>query len=456
MVSYWLDRDRDAAAPHRSALKGDQHADIAIIGGGFTGLWTAIELLERAQPLRVVICEADVVGYGASGRNGGFLDPSLTHGLLNGIRHFPDEIAHLDVLGVENFGRMCKAFDNYGIDADFEPVGNIEVATRAHQLPDLAEWAETEQHYGHRAEVLDQAQARARLNSPAVLGGIRRPDAGGVLDPVKLCHGLAAAAEGLGAVIHEGTPVTAIERAGSGVRLRTANGTLRCEQAVLATNAYSGRVLRRTRRHFVPVYDYVLVSDPLTDDQLASIGWSGREGMSDSGHQFHYFRLTADDRILWGGYDAVYYPGGRVGPRYDDRPATYATLERNFAAMFPQLAELTFPYRWGGPIATTSRFTPVFGTAMGGRIGYALGYTGLGVATTCFAARILADMLFDPGSDLLQLDYVRRAPFPFPPEPLRSAVVAVTRREIARSDEREGRRGLWLRMLDRFGIGFDS
>jgi glycine/D-amino acid oxidase-like deaminating enzyme len=453
MVSFWLDRDRPTP---RAALAGDTRADLAIVGAGFTGLWTAIEMLERAQPLRVVICEADVVGYGASGRNGGFLDPSLTHGLLNGVRHFPDEIAHLDVLGVENYGRMLKAFSDYGIDADFEPVGNIEVATRPHEVAGLQEWADVERQFGHRAEVLDQEQARARLNSPSVLGAIRRPDAGGVLDPAKLCHGLAAAAESLGVVIYENTRVTSIDRSGTGVTLRTEHGVVHCEQSVLATNAYSGRVLGRTRRHFVPVYDYVLVSEPLTAAQREAIGWAGREGISDSGNRFHYFRLTADDRILWGGYDAIYYPGGRVGPRYDHRPATYATLERNFAAMFPQLAGLGFPYRWGGPIATTSRFTPVFGTALGGRVGYALGYTGLGVATTCFAARVLTDMLLAPGSDLLALDYVRKAPFPFPPEPVRTAVVSMTRRAIARSDRKAGHRGLWLRTLDRFGIGFDS
>jgi glycine/D-amino acid oxidase-like deaminating enzyme len=451
--SFWLDRDRGTPRP---PLRGEQPANVVIIGAGFTGLWTAIELLERDPGQRVVLCEADVVGYGASGRNGGFLDPSLTHGLLNGLRHFPDEIERLEELSEENYARMRKAFADYSIEADFEAVGATEVATRDHELAGLAEWAEAESRFAHHVELLDQAQARGRLDSPAILGGIRRPDAGGILDPVKLCHGLAAAAERLGAVIYENSPVEALDRVGGDVAVRTNGGTARANHVVLATNAYSGKVLGRTRRHFVPVYDYVLTSEPLTADQRASIGWSGREGMSDSGNQFHYFRLTADDRILWGGYDAIYYSGGRVGPRYDHRPSTYATLEANFAAMLPQLANLRFPYRWGGPIATTSRFTPVFGSAMGGRVVYALGYTGLGVATTCFAARVLADMLLAPGSDLLALDYVRKMPFPFPPEPVRTAVVAVTRRAIAASDHHEGRRGLWLRMLDRFGIGFDS
>jgi glycine/D-amino acid oxidase-like deaminating enzyme len=454
VVSFWL--DHPAEPVRRARLEGYRSADVVIIGAGFTGLWTAIELLERDPALRVVICEADVVGYGASGRNGGFLDPSLTHGLLNGLRHFPAEIERLEELSRENYARMRTAFATYSIDADFEPVGNTEVATRAHELPGLAEWAEAETRFGHHVELLDREGAQARLSSPAILGGIRRPDAGGIIDPVKLCHGLARVAESLGAVIHESSPVTGIETAGTAATVRTGAGSIRCANVVLATNAYSGSVLRRTRRHFVPVYDYVLTSDPLTPEQRAAIGWAGREGMSDSGNQFHYFRLTADERILWGGYDAVYYPGGRVGPQHDDRAATYATLEANFAAMFPQLTGLRFPYRWGGPIATTTRFTPMFGTALGGRVVYALGYTGLGVATTCFAARVLADRLLAPGSDLLTLDYVRRMPFPFPPEPARTAAVSITRRAIARADDHNGRRGLWLAALDRLGIGFDS
>jgi glycine/D-amino acid oxidase-like deaminating enzyme len=453
VVSFWLDRDRRWPRP---PLVGERRVDVAVIGAGFTGLWTAIELLEREPGLTVAICEADVVGYGASGRNGGFLDPSLTHGLLNGRRHFPAELDRLEELAGENYARMRRAFDEYGIDPDFEPVGSTELATRAHEVAGLEDWADAERGVGHRVEVLDRLGALARLNSPVVLAAVHRPDAGGVLDPVKLCAGLATVAERLGATIFEGSRVVAIDRDATGLVIRTVGGALRCGRAVLATNAYSGRLLRRSRRQFVPVYDYVLTSEPLTAEQRESIGWAGREGMSDAGNQFHYFRLTADDRILWGGYDAVYYAGGRVGPRYDHRSATYATLERNFVRFFPQLADLSFPYRWGGPIATTSRFTPVFGVAMGGRLVYALGYTGLGVATTCFAARVLGDVLLTPDSDLLTMDYVRRAPFPFPPEPLRTGVVAVTRRAIARSDDHEGRRGPWLRMLDKLGVGFDS
>lgn len=453
MVSFWLDRDQP---PARASLQGEFTADVAIVGGGFTGLWTAIELLEREPTMSVIVCEADVVGYGASGRNGGFLDISLTHGLLNGLRHFPSEIDQLESYAVQNYARMRAAFDTYRMDIDFEPVGTTDVATKTHQVAELAAWAEMENSYGHVAEFLDADQARQRLNSPIVLAGVRRPDSGGVLDPAKLSRSLAAAADRLGAMIAEHSRVTSIRRAGTGVALTTPDATITAPHVVLATNAYSGGVMRRTRRRFVPVYDYVLMTEPLTDEQYASVGWQGREGISDAGNQFHYFRLTSDNRILWGGYDAIYYPGGNVSPEYDDRAATYRLLERHFRAMFPQLRDVTFADRWGGAIATTTRFTPMFGEALGGRLSYALGYTGLGVATSCFAARVLADKLLTPNSDVLRLDYVRKLPFPFPPEPLRTVAVSLTRRAIANADDREGRRGLWLATLDRLGIGFDS
>jgi glycine/D-amino acid oxidase-like deaminating enzyme len=206
----------------------------------------------------------------------------------------------------------------------------------------------------------------------------------------------------------------------------------------------------------VPVYDYVLVSEPLTADQREVIGWKGREGLSDAGNQFHYFRLTADDRILWGGYDAVYRYGGAVGPEHDGHAATFARLEAHFGQMFPALSGLRFTHRWGGAIATTTRFTPVFGQALDGRVHYALGYTGLGLAATRFAGRVLAERICDPTSPLLRMRYTSTEPFPFPPEPLRWVGVQMVRRALAKADRREGRRGPVLRTLDRFGIGFDS
>ena len=227
------------------------------------------------------------------------------------------------------------------------------------------------------------------------------------------------------------------------------------DQVVVATSAYSGW-LRRLASKFVPVYDYVLVSEPLTADDRWAIGWERRQGLSDSNNQFHYFRLTADGRILWGGYDAVYHYGSRVAPELDRRPATFDKLEAQFHRAFPQLEGLRFPYRWGGAIDTTTRFTVTFGQTMGGRVTYALGYTGLGVGASRWAGEVARDFILRPNSDRLKLHFIRSAPFPFPPEPLRSVAVNLVRNELDRADRNEGRRGLLLKTLDALGIGFDS
>jgi glycine/D-amino acid oxidase-like deaminating enzyme len=224
---------------------------------------------------------------------------------------------------------------------------------------------------------------------------------------------------------------------------------------VVATSAYSGW-LRRLSPIFVPVYDYVLVSEPLSPAQRAAIGWARRQGCSDANNQFHYFRLTADDRILWGGYDAIHHFGSRVGPELDRRPATFAKLEAQFFHTFPQLEGLAFPFRWGGAIDTTSRFTVTFGRTMGERVTYALGYTGLGVGASRWAGGVVRDLILRPDEDRLRLRVVSRPPVPFPPEPLRSATIETVRHELDRADRSEGRRGLLLQTLDALGIGFDS
>jgi glycine/D-amino acid oxidase-like deaminating enzyme len=453
--SYWL-----ARSPYKPGrvLRRDWRADVVIVGAGYTGLWTAHALLDNDPSLEIIVLEADTVGYAASGRNGGFLDPSLTHGLLNGIKHFPREIERLEELAAENYAGMQKFFAAHDVDCDFEPVGMFEVATRDHELADLAEAAETYRRYGHEVELLEAEQAQALLHSPRILGAVRRPGAGGVLDPAKLVRELARVARERGVVIHERSAVTGIDRTDSpthGMLVRTAKGTVSARRVVLATNAHTSRLLPSAGRRYVPVYDYVLVSEPLTPEQKALIGWAGREGVSDSGNRFHYFRLTSDDRVLWGGYDAVYRWRGPIGPDHDTDAATHAVLERNFAEMFPALADLQFPYRWGGAIATTSRFTATFGSKHDGRLVYALGYTGLGIAASRFAGQVLTEMLQAPDSPLLRLEMVRKPPFPFPPEPIRYAAVALTRRALAKADE-TGKRGPWLSLLDRVGIGFDS
>jgi glycine/D-amino acid oxidase-like deaminating enzyme len=471
--SPWLDGGSAFGPP----LVGDTSADVVVVGGGFTGLWTALELTERDPSLRVVLLEAERIGHGASGRNGGFVEPSLTHGIHNGLAHFPDEIDELVRLGAENHAALTAFVADHGIDGDLRPVGVIDVASEPWQLADLEEGVAAFERAGEKVELLDAAAMRAQVDSPTFLGGLHRPDGGGTVDPGKLVRGLARVATERGVTIHERTEVTGITAAGTGARVTTTSttpttpsttpttpsttptttpGEVTAGQVVVATNAYSKAVLPRTRHWFVPVYDYVLMTAPLTPAQLARIGWEGRQGLADAANQFHYYRLTADDRILWGGYDAIYRYGGPVGPRQDHRRATYDALARNFRRTFPQLPDVVFERWWGGPIATTTRFTVTFGEELDGRVVWALGYTGLGVATTRFAATVLADKLLDPDSPRLALKLTSTKPLPFPPEPVRSIGVHLTRRAIARSDRREGRRGPWLKALDTIGVGFDS
>jgi glycine/D-amino acid oxidase-like deaminating enzyme len=200
----------------------------------------------------------------------------------------------------------------------------------------------------------------------------------------------------------------------------------------------------------------VLVTEPLSAAQLASIGWSQRQGIGDGGNQFHYYRLTADNRILYGGWDAVYRFRGPVGPRWDEHDPTFATLPQHFFHTFPQLEGLRFTHRWGGAIDTSSRFSVFFGTAFGGRAAYATGYTGLGVGASRFGGRTALDLLDGRDTEATRLRYVRSKPIPFPPEPLRWAVVQYTRNRLAAADRNAGRRGPWLRLLDALGLGFDS
>jgi glycine/D-amino acid oxidase-like deaminating enzyme len=198
------------------------------------------------------------------------------------------------------------------------------------------------------------------------------------------------------------------------------------------------------------------MTEPLSADQLASIGWKNRQGLGDSANQFHYFRLSADNRILWGGYDAIYPYGGRVRAEYDDRPETYAKLAEHFFTCFPQLEGLNFSHAWGGAIDTCSRFSAFFGTAHQGKVAYAAGFTGLGVGATRFGADVMLDLLAGERTERTELEMVRKKPLPFPPEPFAWTGIALTKWSLARADNNGGRRNLWLKTMDKLGLGFDS
>jgi glycine/D-amino acid oxidase-like deaminating enzyme len=443
-VSFWL--DRGDGPPVSDPLAGERRADLVVVGAGFSGLWTAL-LAQEAEPgADVVLLETEAVGWAATGRNGGFCDASLTHGEANGRDRFPAEIDRLEQLGGDNLDAIEAFVGDHGVACAWERTGALTVATAPWQLAALEP---------DRDGFLDAEAVRAEVDSPTYLGGRWDRDRCALVDPVGLAWGLRRACLDAGVRIHEGTPALGLDRERAAIVVRTPYGRVRAQRVALATNAFPS-LLRRVRPFTIPVYDHVLVTEPLTDDQLAAIGWSHRQGLSDAANRFHYYRLTPDRRILWGGWDATYHYGGRIRPDYDQQPSTFRTLARHLYETFPPLRGLGFSHRWGGAIDTCSRFCAFFGTAMGGRVAYAAGYTGLGVGATRFGARVMLDLLSGAPSELTELEMVRSKPVPFPPDPLGWAAIEATRWSIARADEHDGRRNPWLRTLDRLGLGFDS
>jgi glycine/D-amino acid oxidase-like deaminating enzyme len=435
-------------------LRGRHSAELAIIGGGLTGLWSAILAKQRNPGLEVVILEARTIAFGASGRNGGFISESLTHGLAHGVAMWPNEMDVLLRLGRENFTAIEETLRDHGIEADLRRCGKTAMALTPSQVDALRRSHEVHQAFGEDSEVLDRDAVRADVNSPTYLAGMRVRSGGGLVDPAQLCWGLLRVARELGVVIYEHSPVTRLGRDGQRVRLATTEGSVEAERVIIATNAFPSP-LRRLRARVLPVYDHVLVTEPLSEAMLASLGWAENQGLTDCGNQFHYYRRTPDNRILWGGYDAIYYYGSRVEERREQREASHQLIAQHFFETFPQLEDVRFTHRWAGVIDSTSRFTPTFGTACGGRVAYSVGYTGLGVAASRFGAAVALDLLDGEQTERTGLEMVRRKPVPFPPEPARWVLVQTTRAALARED-RTGRRGAWLRLLDRMGVGFNS
>ncbi|KNB51243.1 FAD-dependent oxidoreductase [Streptomyces caatingaensis] len=451
---YWLD-DPGRPGP-RPALVGDEHCDLLVVGGGYSGLWTALNAKERDPGRDVVLIEAEECGWAASGRNGGFCAASLTHGTGNGLARWPDEIGLLEDLGRRNLDGIEAALERHGIDCDFERTGEIEIATAPHQVDELRGTAEEFAAHGLTGHTyLDRDALRAEVDSPTFLAGLWDRTGVAMLHPAKLAWGLRRACLELGVRLYEHTPGSELSSRGAGVAVRTPYGRVFARQAVLATNAFPSLV-KRLRPYIAPVYDYALVTEPLTDGQLAAVGWRRRQGLSDYANHFHYFRLTADRRVLWGGYDVVYHYGGEIRAEYDHNPDTYRRLAEHFFHCFPQLEGVRFSHAWGGVIDTCSRFSAFFGTAHGGRVAYALGYTGLGVGATRFGADVMLDLLAGERTERTAPEMVRTKPLPFPPEPVRSVGIGLTQWSMTRADENGGRRNLWLRAMDRVGLGFDS
>jgi glycine/D-amino acid oxidase-like deaminating enzyme len=452
-TALWCDDVRRPGP--RPALGGDHEVDLAVVGGGFTGLWAALLALEEDPGRDVVVLEGARLAWAATGRNGGFCSSRLTHGVGNGLARWPQEMPLLQRLGAANLDAIEATIGDRGIDCDFERTGELDVALEAWQLDDLRDLHQRLRDLGQEVDLLSAAQTRALVCSPTYLGGLLDRDGVAMLNPARLAWGLADAVEGAGGRIHEATRVLRVRAAAERVALTTATGTVRARRVVLATNVFRSP-LRAVRGDVVPVWDHVIATEPLSSSQRQALGWERRCGVGDSGNQFHYYRLTSDNRVLFGGYDALYYYGSDLSMRRARRPQTEQMLYRHMLATFPGLRGVAITHTWGGAIDTSTRFSASWQRALGGKVASVLGYTGLGVGASRFGAQVCLDLLADRDNERTRLEMVRRRPVPWPPEPARWLGIQMTRRSIARADAHDGRRDLWLRALDRLGLGFDS
>lgn len=397
-------------------LSGTVTADVAIVGGGFTGMATAYWLLKDDPSLRVVVLEQEVVGYGASGRNGSFAMTVVGLGLdlLARIKGRDRAIAAQRYLerAVDLVGELVE---QEGLDCDYLRPGFLRMAT----TPAYVKKIRNEIAFAHSLgiegiEWLGRDEARERVNSERYLGAWWEPRMA-LVNPLKLVREVKRVAVGLGATVHEHSRVESIDRSG-GIAVRTAGGTLNAEKLVLATNAYS-HLFPMVGRKQVPAWTYVVATEPLSEDQLGPIGWNGFEGVEDARNLIHYYRRTPDDRLLMGG-GPVGFGYGRNMDR-DSNPAAWRHLEEHIADLFPSLAGAQIEHRWGGPFSVTTDLTPALGYLGDERTVYSLGCIGHGVAMTHLNGQTIRDLILERHTELTDHFFVNRRTIPWPPEPLR-------------------------------------
>ena len=448
LFPLWL--DNPAAPTPERPLIGRSEADLVIVGGGFTGLWAAIQAKEADPGRDVVLIEAAKVAHGASGRPGGIVSTSIMHGLSNAKRIFPNDLEALERLGHDNAKGFADTLERYDIDAEIEWGGELTVAVDAAHLPGLKEEFELHQRHGYDVVYLDRDEAQAQVASPLYQGAVWSRSNSGTVHPAKLAWGLKAAALKLGVRLYEDSPLTDLESDGAGLTVRTHDGSLRAPKVLLATNAFAAGD-RRIKHRVAAIRDRIVATEPLTDEQLARVGWANRQGVYDTRTQLNYTRLTKENRIVFGGR-VGYYFGNDTDPSADRDVQTYERLAKVFFTTFPQLDDVAFSHAWGGPIALTTRMAVHFQRYHGGKVIYAGGYSGFGVSATRFGARLGLALLDDPSAPELKLDCAATLPNFIPPEPFRWIGAKVTMYALADADEKGGWRRHWLRFVHALGF----
>jgi glycine/D-amino acid oxidase-like deaminating enzyme len=431
LAGDWLDAYGDGPYQPNPALESDIRADVAVVGAGYTGLSTAYYLRRSDPSLRIVVLESDFVGYGASGRNGGCLKPQLGMGLSSLVRRLGLEGARAAhrfmVRAVDHVGELIKEHD---IDCEYGDSGLLMVACNPAEVKRVqAEMRLVHQLGIEEVRWLDAEEVRSEVNSPLFLAGIEERCR--VFNPLKLVRGMKGMAEGAGAEIYEGTPVEALHTQPR-LRLETPRGSVAAGKVVLATNAFSGRI-RQLRGKALPLFVYSVTTEPLTEEQLAAIGWRRRHWIYDARRIAFGYRLTLDNRLRVGVGDIAYFHGG--GLDHGQHQPARRRLEKRIAEVFPSLAGVPTAHHWGGPVSFPLDFFPAMGyLGKDRRVMYSLGYMGWGVSLGTMAGQILRDLAREERSELTELPFVNRRVIPLPPEPMRFAFVQAVRGAMQAED----------------------
>ena len=417
--NFWT-QSKEPRAVH-PAVAGDLTADVVIVGAGYTGLATAYHLKTAEPSLKVAVLDAETTGFGASGRNAGFIMTlfGASSGLMKSL-HGKEKLAAAHSYMESAIDALEAMVNEHKIDCDFERSGFLKVATSPAYERRIKDEIELFQSIGAKGfEWLDAAQVAARVRSPTFMGACWEPHCG-LLNPVKWVDALRRLAVARGAKVYEGTRVETVAREGGKFRVATPGGTVTAEKVVFATNGYTHLIPGLASKQ-VPAFAYIVVTERLSEAQRASIGWAGREGIEDGRNFMHFYRLTPDNRILAGGGPGLVPYGGNMD--HDAYPKAWAHLERFITATFPQLSGIRITHRWGGAFSVTSDSTPQIGTLHGGAAVYSIGCTGHGVAMTHMNGRIIRDLVLGRRTELTDLWFVNRRSFPIPPEPIRSLAV---------------------------------
>jgi glycine/D-amino acid oxidase-like deaminating enzyme len=437
-LSLWLDTVPGSLAPG-DPLPGDLAVDVAIAGAGLTGLWTAYYLASAQPDLRIAVCEAEIAGFGASGRNGGWCSALFPASLAKLARTAGRDAAAAMYRAmqatVDEVGRVVAA---EGIDCHWAKGGTVHLARSATQLDRAKDEIAEAREFGFGEDdvrLLTADEARGFASATAVLGGTYTPHCAAI-HPARLVRGLAQVVRQRGVQVFERTPVTELAPRA----LRTPHGTVRAEYVIRATEGYTP-ALPGLHRAIVPVYSLMIATEPLPDPVWEQIGLAGRPTFGDGRHLIIYGQRTADGRLAFGGRGAPYHLGSAVRPGFDRVPAVFAALQRTLAELFPAMADAKITHQWGGPLGIARDWCASAGLDRASGLGWAGGYVGDGVSTTNLAGRTLAALILDTGSDLTRLPWVNHRSRQWEAEPLRWLGINAGLQAMSWADQAEARTG---------------